>query len=163
MQLSPPQDRKELPQFEYSVVYSPFQKEPSSSWLQDKSKGLKDFKEANPPEGYLLKRNLQRILSIYKVGDLSQVVVYLIKNLGLVPLLIEAHDEIRKLFESEKLQLRISIDPDNSSWKLLVLSILVKPDDVDEAISKLDQLDNNWLTKNHSASHANLCINLDFE
>lgn len=85
------------------------------------------------------------------------------KHQSLVDILLKAHQEVRKYFPSEKLRLKLSVDPESPQWEKLLLSIYSSPEYVDEALNKLDEFDQKWWIEASLGVAVNLYINLEFE
>jgi hypothetical protein len=83
-------------------------------------------------------------------------------NPHLLTLLMEAYDQIRYYFPREILLLDAVADPDETVDKQLIIYICtdLSPQD---AIDKLDQLDENWLLNAIDASGCKMLIQVEYE
>lgn len=106
---------------------------------------------------------LSKISFFYRVENVIDVHRFLQKHSNLIDVLLEAHPQIRKYFPSEKLRLKLYVDPESPQWEKLVLSICASPESVDQALNQLDELDENWWIDASLGVAVNLCIHLDFE
>jgi hypothetical protein len=86
---------------------------------------------------------IARLSKVYELKEPLNIVRFIIKYPGILPLLFEAPLEIRKYFLDEKLVLKVISDIESSSWQKLVISIFTK-ESVDEAFNRLNLLDENW-------------------
>jgi hypothetical protein len=106
---------------------------------------------------------LSKISFFYRVENVIDVHRFLQKHSNLIDVLLEAHRQIRKYFPTEKLRLKLYVDPESPQWEKLVLSICASAESVDQALNQLDELDENWWIDASLGVAVNLCIHLDFE
>jgi hypothetical protein len=106
---------------------------------------------------------LSKIGFFYRVENVIDVHRFLQKHSNLIDVLLEAHPQIRKYFPTEKLRLKLYVDPESPQWEKLVLSICASAESVDQALNQLDELDENWWIDASLGVAVNLCIHLDFE
>ncbi|MBG1267921.1 hypothetical protein [Nostoc sp. WHI] len=104
-----------------------------------------------------------KISKFYTIENIDDILNFLRKHPNLVDVLLKAHLEIRKYFPSEKLRLKLSVDPESPQWEKLLLSIYTSPESSNEALSKLDEFDHKWWIEASLGVAVNLCINLEFE
>jgi hypothetical protein len=79
----------------------------------------------------------------------------------LIPLLDEAYSKIGDYFGSKpNIVLEVVTDPEADDDRQLVAYIQTQFD-VDEALARLDQLDENWWFKASRKGHGKLCIHLE--
>lgn len=98
----------------------------------------------------------------YNLKTAKEVYDFIGNNLHLLPLMIEAHHQIRNVFPSEILFLEVVTDPDEIGEKHLVIYICTDLSPRD-AIDKLDQLDENWWLDASIASDSKLLIQVEYE
>jgi len=93
----------------------------------------------------------------YTLKTVRDVYDFIGNNPYLLPLLMEAYSRIRNFFPSEILFLEVATDPDEIGDKQLVIYICtdLSPQ---EAIDKLNQLDDNWWLNASDASDSKLLI-----
>lgn len=106
---------------------------------------------------------LAGILDKYRLKDYKTILPFLKEHQNVANFLIKAHEKIREYFSSNSLQLRVSQDPEDPQLNLLVLSVVAKPDEVDESYEKLTVLEDELLLNASFEVNACLCIKLDFE
>ncbi|MEH2158811.1 hypothetical protein [Nostoc sp.] len=107
--------------------------------------------------------NFSKISNLYSIDNIVETLRFLRKHQNLIDVLLEANLEIRKYFPSEKLRLKLYVDPESPQWEKLVLSIYTSTESANEALSKLDEFDNKWWIEASLGVAVNLCINLEFE
>lgn len=89
------------------------------------------------------KNILARLSRIYELKEPLDILRFISQYPDILPLLFEAHLEIKKYFLCEKLILEVISDTESSSWQKLVISIFTK-ESANEAFNKLNLLDENW-------------------
>ncbi|NJL91296.1 MAG: hypothetical protein HC916_17060 [Coleofasciculaceae cyanobacterium SM2_1_6] len=98
----------------------------------------------------------------YILFDSHKILQYLHSKRELIPVLLEAERQIRKIFIDEKLALKFIYDPEIASWKKLIIAIHTQLD-ADDAFDKLKLLDHGWwLNASYSVS-SDLDIYIDFD
>lgn len=100
--------------------------------------------------------------SKYTLKTAKDVYDFMASNPHFLTLLMEAYGRIRYYFPSEILLLDAVTDPDEIENKQLVIYICtdLSPQD---AIDKLDQLDDNWLLNATDLSGCKLLIQVEYE
>lgn len=104
-----------------------------------------------------------KISKFYTIENILDVNRFLENHANLIDVMLEAYPQIRKYFPTEKLRLKLYIDPESSEWEYLIISICVSSESVDEALNQLEEFDENWWIDASSGVAVNLCIHLDFE
>jgi hypothetical protein len=104
-----------------------------------------------------------KISKFYTIENILDVNRFLENHANLIDVILEAYPQIRKYFPTEKLRLKLYIDPESSEWEYLIISICVSSESVDEALNQLEEFDENWWIDASSGVAVNLCIHLDFE
>lgn len=107
--------------------------------------------------------NFSKISKFYTIENILDVNRFLENHANLIDVMLEAYPQIRKYFPTEKLRLKLYIDPESSEWEYLIISICVSSESVDEALNQLEEFDENWWIDASSGVAVNLCIHLDFE
>lgn len=107
--------------------------------------------------------NFSKISKFYTIENILDVNRFLENHANLIDVILEAYPQIRKYFPTEKLRLKLYIDPESSEWEYLIISICVSSESVDEALNQLEEFDENWWIDASSGVAVNLCIHLDFE
>ncbi|MEL6787138.1 MAG: hypothetical protein AAFO76_06940 [Cyanobacteria bacterium J06607_15] len=109
-------------------------------------------------------QQIQEIELKFNFYNPLEITNYLVKNSTLIPILLDAQQQIKQVFEGQaKLSLKLCSDPDVSDWDKLSLSIHVGCDaDVDRICSFKESLDDNWWIDTYSLV-PNLNINVSFD
>ncbi|MDB9492061.1 hypothetical protein PN478_16240 [Dolichospermum circinale CS-534/05] len=107
--------------------------------------------------------NFSKISKFYTIENILAVNRFLQNHANLIDVILEAHPQIRKYFPTEKLRLKLYIDPESSEWEYLIISICVSPESVDEALNKQNEFDENWWLNASLGVAVNLSIDLEFE
>lgn len=117
------------------------------------------------PKGYLFKDScsFRDLLKIYEIESPKDVIGFLRKRPKLLNVLLNLESEIRKYFPLEKLRLTVSSDVEVTHWKVLLLSIIIAPDLVEDAFMKLNKFTDEWWAGASLGIATDLCINVDFE
>jgi len=97
---------------------------------------------------------------LYTYRRPNEVKGYIIAYPFLVPLLVEAHDKIGDCFGPPEIVLEVVTDPEALDDRQLVAFIQTNFD-VDEALTRLRQLDKNWWFEASHRSRGKLCIHLE--
>lgn len=98
----------------------------------------------------------------YILFDSHEILQYLQLKRELIPVLLEAERQIRKIFIDEKLVLKFIYDPEIVNWKKLIVAIHTYLD-ASDAFDKLKLLDHSWwLDASYSVS-SDLDIHIDFD
>jgi hypothetical protein len=103
------------------------------------------------------------INDFYIVENTVDVNIFLQNHSNLIDFILEAHPQIKKYFPTEKLRLKLYIDPESSEWEYLIISICASPEFVDEALNKQNEFDENWWINASLGVAVNLSIDLEFE
>ncbi|MDB9454301.1 hypothetical protein [Dolichospermum circinale] len=103
------------------------------------------------------------VSKFYTIENILAVNRFLQNHANLIDVILEAHPQIRKYFPTEKLRLKLYIDPESSEWEYLIISICVSPESVDEALNKQNEFDENWWLNASLGVAVNLSIDLEFE
>jgi len=110
-----------------------------------------------------LHRELTLLSRVYNFRRESEIFEFLEDKSSLIPLVVEAHERIRDYFEpSTELVLEVITDPEATEDYELVIFVRtnLSPDD---ALSKLEQLDEEWWLDASSDMREKLCIHVEFE
>lgn len=107
--------------------------------------------------------SIQQVTQLYLVEDEQEVGSFLAKSPEVIALLIEAHNQIRKYFEQEKLALKVNHNYELPEWEKLAIFIFASVNNLDEAERKLLELDENWWIDASSGVGMKLYIGLEFE
>jgi hypothetical protein len=102
----------------------------------------------------------KRIEALYQVRDEQAVFAFLEAHSFLVPLLLEAHSQIKVYFPDAPLFLEMFIDPDAVGIQSLEIAIGTQMD-VDTAFAKLTELDYSWALKRLDDAQGKLGIHLE--
>ncbi|TAE60433.1 MAG: hypothetical protein EAZ87_05900 [Nostocales cyanobacterium] len=106
---------------------------------------------------------LRKINSLYIVENKVDVHRFLHKHSNLIDVILEAHPQIRKYFPTEKLQLKLYVDPESPEWEYLIVCICASPEFVSEAFNKLTDFKKSWWSEASYGVAVNLSIDLEFE
>lgn len=137
----------------------------------DSKSSLFVHSELNSEVEYLLQivrsdeiSQIREIESRFHLHNRIEIINYLIENYSLISTLLDAYNQVKKVFTSkERLSLELCLDPEESSWEKLLLSIDVGCDaDVDQVYLLKEILDDNWWIDVYS-SVPNLDINISFD
>lgn len=85
----------------------------------------------------------EKINSLYWIEEPVETLKLLLGHEAMLPLVIEAYDKIRELFPEAKLALEVERDPEIPGWRSLWI-LIYSHLDVDEALDKLDILEDTW-------------------
>jgi hypothetical protein len=101
-----------------------------------------------------------RLMGLYDFRD-REVTGFLKRNHFLIPLLFEAHDEIKKRFENAALFLEVIADPDASDDRELyaLVATHLPPE---AALEELERLDQEWWLAAMDRARGKLCIDIEF-
>jgi len=103
----------------------------------------------------------QQLERLYQLRNPEEVWHFLEMHQYLVPLLVEAHDYIKKYFPTADRVLRYAPDPEIVNEEQLILYIATNQD-VDEAHEVMEQFDHDWWSKAGDQADDDLCIMLRF-
>ncbi|MBO1066423.1 MULTISPECIES: hypothetical protein [Nostocales] len=110
----------------------------------------------------LLNNFFSEIKNLYTLIHPGEILKYLHEKTNLIHLLIEAHEQIKNIFNNEKSVLRVAYDPEIIGWQKLIIDIHTNLD-VDEAFDKLKMLDNSWWLDVSFKFGNDLEINISFD
>ncbi len=114
-------------------------------------------------ETFLMLRVFSKIENFYSFRNRLEIFEFLRNHLFLIPLLQEAPNQITKYFgTSLQLILEVITDPEATEDHELILFIHtdLSPD---EALDKLEQLDENWWLDASVNADGKLCVHVEFE
>jgi hypothetical protein len=108
------------------------------------------------------KKHLELLEYLYYTDNFKTLFTFLDHHPFLVPILIEAFFQIARFFPSFVGFLEVHIDPDDSTDRQIMLSIMtsLSPED---ALATLDQLDEQWWFDEVGKAQGKLCIMLGFQ
>ncbi|MEH2069184.1 MAG: hypothetical protein V7K47_13655 [Nostoc sp.] len=157
--------KNKLPNTEFLTVSIQLEKSSTNDWFIDENRigQQKTWLKQGQQEDRELSDNFSKIFQLYTIDNVVDILRFLRKHQNLLDVLFKAHREIRKYFPYEKLQLKLSVDPESPQWEKLLLSIYSSPEHIDEALNKLDEFDQKWWIEASLGVAVNLCINLEFE
>ncbi|CBN54136.1 MULTISPECIES: hypothetical protein [Kamptonema] len=105
---------------------------------------------------------IEQIEKLYTLRNRSEVLKFIEEYPFLIPVLLEAPDEIRYYFPSDALILDMAIDPESSSTDDDKLVLLIATDiDADESVDRLWELDNAWWLNASRRSQHKMFTNLE--
>ncbi len=103
-----------------------------------------------------------KIRTLYTVQEPLETLKLFIEEESLAPLIIEGYSKIRTVFPTERLALEIRPDPEIVGWRPLWLIIYTNLE-VDEALEKLNIIDDHWWLEAMIQVSNKLHINIDWE
>ncbi|MDF0552111.1 hypothetical protein [Kamptonema sp. UHCC 0994] len=105
---------------------------------------------------------IEQIEKLYTLRERSEVLKFLDNHPFLVPVLLEAPENIRDYFPDNSLILDMAIDPESSSPDDDKLVLLIATDiDADESVERLWELDNAWWLNAARRSEHKMFIDLE--
>ncbi|HDG98752.1 MAG TPA: hypothetical protein ENG73_11405 [Desulfobacterales bacterium] len=112
------------------------------------------------PSEYI-KQELRVLEQMYTFREPGKVWDYLSANLFLIPFLVEARAKLQGYFPEATFVLQIFTDPEGRDEKLAILAqVDLSPE---EALNKLDRLDDEWLLHVPSDILTKVCIDVEFK
>ena len=105
---------------------------------------------------------VERLRGQYEFREPTKVKSFLIGNKTLRKMLLTIYSKIRKEFPSEKITLEVFSDSPRSSEKDMVVSVETSLP-VDEAIEKLDKVEDVSWNKGSSDPYVNICVKLEYQ
>ncbi len=99
--------------------------------------------------------------SLYRFQEPDLVRRLLVSNNTLRRMLIKIYSNIRKEFPSEAINLDVFSDSPNSNENDLVVSVVTSLP-VDEAIDRLDRVENVRWNKDSKDPYIDICVNLEY-
>ncbi|MBE9218099.1 hypothetical protein [Dolichospermum flos-aquae] len=103
------------------------------------------------------------VSKFYTIENILAVNRFLQNHANLIDVILEAHPQIRKYFPTEKLRLKLYIDPESSEWEYLIIYVCANPEFISEAFNKLREFRKNWWREASLGVAVNLSIDLEFE
>lgn len=104
--------------------------------------------------------DIESLEKLYTFREPSEVLQFLEQYPFLVALALEAHEHIRKEFPDCPLYLKISIDPEIPSWDMLRIGIDTDIKDPEEAIDRIERIDDDWWLDAEGRSQGKMFLNL---
>lgn len=105
---------------------------------------------------------VERLKELYSFREPAEDLQFLEKYPFLVPLLLEAHQPIRKYFPDSPLFLEVVTDPEARSRDEDMLWIYIGTHlDSEEAIDTLERLDDDWWLDAEPQAQGKMFINID--
>jgi hypothetical protein len=98
----------------------------------------------------------------YTLRQPDEVLAFLEENPFLVSLLIEAYSPIQHYFPDSNLFLEMFADPESTDDHQLLVALIATHLSPEEALIKLDQLDEDWWLDVMDRAQGKLCINVEF-
>lgn len=105
---------------------------------------------------------IEQLRGQYKFREPTKVESFLVGNNTLRKMLFTIYSKIRKEFPSEKITLEVFSDSPRSSEKDMVVSVETSLP-VDEAIEKLDKVEDVSWNKGSSDPYVNICVKLEYQ
>jgi hypothetical protein len=99
---------------------------------------------------------------MYALKNAGEIRCTIEKHNYLTSLLDDAYEDIRKEFPCEKISLEIYSDPAYPTEKEVLISILTSMSP-DEAINRLDRVDDDWWINNLGEPYINTCLKLEYQ
>lgn len=115
-----------------------------------------------PEQASLQEIDLQTLEKSYKIIEPERVFEFLKERQYLLPLLLEAREEILKYFPQSSLSLELKADPEAEDNSQLILYIQTNLP-FKEALDQLDKFDEQWWLDKVDQAKGNLCIDLAFK
>jgi len=107
--------------------------------------------------------DFNKIRSLYTVEEPLEAFKLIVEQDAIAPLILEAYEQIRSLFPSERLGLEVTTDPEIAGWRSLWITIYTKLD-ANAGLEKLMILDDTWWIENiTTVANSKLHINLGWD
>jgi len=108
---------------------------------------LKEVQTMGKSEKYTQTVQLQKILDLYSLSlnDVVNIIRFLDRKPRLLPILIDARGQIKRIFGDVPVRLKVEVDPEEG-WETLSGIIKVQLP-VDQALLLLNRLENEWFVK----------------
>jgi hypothetical protein len=107
--------------------------------------------------------DFNKIRSFYTVEEPLEAFKLIVEQDAIALLILQAYEQIRSLFPSERLGLEITTDPEIAGWRSLWITIYTKLD-ANAAFEKLMILDDTWWLENiTTVANGKLHINLGWD
>jgi hypothetical protein len=104
---------------------------------------------------------LSRLGRIYNLSSSSKLLRFFDENRALIPVVIEAHEELKKRFPSEEFTLEVVSDPEADGCDELFAYILTSLP-VEDALQRLNDLDEEWFLNQLDRTNGLFNFNLRF-
>jgi len=107
--------------------------------------------------------DFNKIRSFYTVEEPLEAFKLIVEQDVIALLILQAYEQIRSLFPSERLGLEVTTDPEIAGWRSLWITIYTKLD-ANAAFEKLMILDDTWWLENiTTVANGKLHINLGWD
>lgn len=107
--------------------------------------------------------DFNKIRSFYTVEEPLEAFKLIVEQDAIALLILQAYEQIRSLFPSERLGLEVRTDPEIAGWRSLWITIYTKLD-ANAAFEKLMILDDTWWLENiTTVANGKLHINLGWD
>jgi hypothetical protein len=107
--------------------------------------------------------DFNKIRSFYTVEEPLEAFKLIVEQDAIALLILQAYEQIRSLFPSERLGLEVTTDPEIAGWRSLWITIYTKLD-ANAAFEKLMILDDTWWLENiTTVANGKLHINLGWD
>jgi len=130
----------------------------TEAYLGGKKTKIRSPQKQKSHRGYDILRKLR---GKYKLSNPSKLLSFFEKNSYLIPVVIEAYEELKERFPSEKLVLEVVSDSEDDSCDELFAYINTSLP-VEEALQKLDDLDEQWFLNKLDETKGLFNFNLKF-
>ena len=104
---------------------------------------------------------LSRLSRMYTLSNYSRLLHFFGENRYLIPVVVEAHEELKKRFPSEELLLEVVSDPEADGCDELFAYILTSLS-VEDALQRLNDLDEQWFLNQLDSTNGLFNFNLRF-
>jgi len=118
--------------------------------------------ESDQANGTDLNLIMSLLKCMYAIKNAGEVRCILDEHNYLTSLLDDAYENIRKEFPYEEISLEIYSDPAYPTEKEVLISILT-PMSPDEAINRLDRVDDGWWINNLGEPYINTCLKIEYQ
>ncbi len=109
-----------------------------------------------------LNKKIKQVEEKYILKDSQNIKQFLHQNIQLIDLLLEAYQNIKNIFNNEKLVVKFLEDPEIINQKQLAIMIHTNLD-ADEAFDKLKELEDNWWLDASYQFNNDLDIHISFD
>ena len=122
---------------------------------------LYDVIEKNMNIEEYLSQKLALLSEIYVFRRSPEVKEFLTDNIYLISLVVDAYEKIGEYFPQATLILEVVSDPEDNTRELVIFIHTDLPPD--DALNRLEQLDENWWLKASLDAGGKLCIHIEFK
>jgi hypothetical protein len=129
---------------------------------RDKSTGTGIKVRVAHPTGHQYHSEIDRIKALYMIRDPDHVESFLSKNKTLIRVVFSIYTKIRKEFPSEDITLEAVSDSPLSNEKDIVISVSTSLP-VDEAIERLDKVEDIPWDKDSRDPYVDICVKLEYQ